>query len=117
MADFHAQFAWVVVGLNAAAGLWVLAANWLEQLRRREMWWFVGVAQVAMSAQVAIGVVVQNRDGVEPPDGFHQFYGFLTLISIGILYSYRQQVHQHLYLLYGLGSLWIMGLALRTIPF
>ena len=47
MAEFHEQFAWVVVALNAAAGLWVLAANWLEQLRRREMWWFVGVAQLA----------------------------------------------------------------------
>lgn len=115
MAEFHEQFAWVVVALNAAAGLWVLAANWLEQLRRREMWWFVGVAQLAMMTQVVIGVIVQNQEGREAPDDFHLFYGFLTVVSVGILYSYRQQVQQHLYLLYGLGSLWIMGLGMRAL--
>lgn len=117
MVELHHYFAYVVIALNAIAGIWVLVANWIDGARRREMWWFVGVAQVSMMLQLVIGVIVQSQDGREPPDDFHLFYGFLTLVSIGILYSYRQQVPQHLYLLYGLGSLWIMGLALRTIPF
>jgi hypothetical protein len=46
---------------------------------------------------------------------FHAFYGFVALASIGIVYSYRHQLRQHLYLLYGLGGLFLMGLALRSI--
>ena len=45
---------------------------------------------------------------------FHMFYGFLTIISVAIIYSYRHQLREKLYLLYGLGGLFIMGLALRA---
>ena len=43
---------------------------------------------------------------------FHAFYGFVALATIGIVYSYRHQLREHLYLLYGLGGLFLMGLAL-----
>jgi hypothetical protein len=43
------------------------------------------------------------------------FYGFVALITVGIVYSYRQQMAQWKYLLYGLGGLFLMGLALRAI--
>ena len=46
---------------------------------------------------------------------FHAFYGFVALATVGIIYSYRHQVAAHLYLLYGLGGLFLMGLALRAI--
>ena len=46
---------------------------------------------------------------------FHAFYGFVALATIGIIYSYRHQLAAHLYLLYGLGGLFLMGLALRAI--
>jgi hypothetical protein len=42
------------------------------------------------------------------------FYGFLTIISVGIIYSYREQLRDRLYLLYGLGGLFIMGLGIRA---
>jgi hypothetical protein len=111
--EFHSQFAWVVVIANGLAGSWVFAANWIEPVRHRLMWWAVGVAQVLMMIQVVLGVIAQNVADVEAT-GFHMFYGFLTTISIAILYSYRQQVEGHLYLLYGLGTLWIMGLGIRA---
>jgi hypothetical protein len=38
-----------------------------------------------------------------------------ALATIGIIYSYRQQVAPHRFLLYGLGGLFLMGLALRAI--
>ncbi len=113
MLELHQNFAWVVVIANGVAGTWVLAANWITRIRHRSMWWVVGVAQVLMMVQVVIGVIVQNTTEVVAPD-FHLLYGFLTLISIGILYSYRQQIDGHLYLLYGLGTIWIMGLGIRA---
>src|SRR5690606_3499756 len=49
----------------------------------------------------------------EVPD-FHAFYGFVALASVGIIYSYRQQLAARRYLLYGLGGLFLMGLAIRA---
>jgi hypothetical protein len=42
------------------------------------------------------------------------FYGFVAIITVGILYSYRQQLRRHLYLLYGFGGVFLMGLAIRA---
>ena len=46
---------------------------------------------------------------------FHAFYGFVAIATVGIVYSYRHQLEPHLYVLYGLGGLFLMGLALRAI--
>ena len=43
------------------------------------------------------------------------FYGFVAIIAVGIIYSYRQQMRHRLYLLYGLGGLFVMGLGIRAI--
>ena len=42
------------------------------------------------------------------------FYGFVALASVGIIYSYRQQLRRQVYLLYGFGGLFLMGLAIRA---
>ncbi len=47
------------------------------------------------------------------PD-FHAFYGFVAIIAVAIIYSYRSQMQHRRYLLYGLGSLFVMGLAIRA---
>ena len=39
----------------------------------------------------------------------------MALISVGLIYSYRAQVKEYQYLLYGVGGLFLMGLALRAI--
>jgi hypothetical protein len=47
---------------------------------------------------------------------FHMFYGFVAIIAVGIIYSYRNQIaRQYLYLLYGGGGLFIMGLGIRAL--
>jgi hypothetical protein len=33
---------------------------------------------------------------------------------VGILYSYRQQIRYRIYLLYGFGGLFVMGLGIRA---
>lgn len=112
--DWHTSTAWVVVGVNAAAGFWALGAHFAEDLRRRSLWWFTGVAQVMLFAQVVMGVVTVATTEIEAPE-FHMFYGFVSLMAVGIVYSYRHQLEAYRYLLYGGGSLFIAGLATRAI--
>lgn len=110
----HADFAWAVVAANAVAGAWALAAHYREHLRTRWLWITTGVAEVMIVIEVGLGVALVAIDDVEVAQ-FHAFYGFVALATIGIVYSYRQQVAPHRYLLYGLGGLFLMGLALRAL--
>ncbi len=112
--DAHVALAWVVVVSNAVAGLWALGAHWRPALRSRWLWWFTAAAELTIVAQVILGVVLVAGEDREAPQ-FHMFYGFVALASVGIIYSYRQQIAAHIYLLYGLGGLFLMGLALRAI--
>lgn len=105
--------AWIVVLANGLVGLWAMAAHWVEPLRTRAMWWAVGAAQALLFVQVVLGVLRLGQFEGEAPQG-HTFYGFLCLIAVAILYGYRQQVAHVRYLLYGGGSLFIMGLAIRA---
>ena len=102
----------VIIG-NGLAGAWALAAHRLPSLRSRALWWFTVAAQVAMFVQVALGVAVVSSEGIEAPQ-FHMFYGFVALIAIGCLYAYRAQLRHRLYLLYGFGGLFVMGLGIRA---
>ena len=61
-----------------------------------------------------LGVYLMAHDHIEAPQ-FHTFYGFLTIISVAIIHSYRQQLQHRLYLLYGLGGLFVMGLGIRAL--
>jgi hypothetical protein len=111
--DAHVGWAWVVVVSNAVVGLWALGAHRWPALRRPALWWCTAAAEVAIAAEVILGVVLLNREDREPPQ-FHMFYGFVALATVGIIYSYRQQLASRRYLLYGFGGLFLMGLALRA---
>jgi len=111
--DLHVALGWVIVVGNAAAGGWALAAHWLTGLRVRALWLFTATAQVLIAVQVIIGVINMQLNDLEV-DGVHLFYGFIAVFTVGIIYSYRQQLEQRIYLLYGFGGLFLMGLALRS---
>jgi hypothetical protein len=65
--------------------------------------------------QVGLGVGMVAGQHLEAPQ-FHMFYGFVAIIAVGIIYSYRNQIaRQYLYLLYGGGGLFIMGLGIRAL--
>ena len=57
--------------------------------------------------------IVFNRDKREFMQ-FHAFYGFVAIIAIAIIYSYRAQLKSRVYLLYGFGGLFLMGLSIRA---
>lgn len=111
--EVHADFAWVVVVSNAVAGAWALAAHYREGLRMPALWRITLVAEITIVVEVVLGVALVAVKQAEVAQ-FHAFYGFVALATIGIIYSYRQQVRPHRYLLYGLGGLFLMGLALRA---
>jgi hypothetical protein len=112
--ELHKSSAWIMIIGNAMAGVWALVAHKNVPLRSRALWWFIGLAQFTVFVQVALGVAVVNRDKIEYP-AFHAFYGFVAIIAIAIIYSYRAQLKSRVYLLYGFGGLFIMGLGIRAV--
>ena len=111
--NIHHGWAWVVIVANGLAGLWALAANWLPRLRTRALWWFIGAAEVAVFVQVCLGAFLVGHFKVKLPQ-FHAFYGFVAIIAVAVIYSYRHQMRHRLYFLYGFGSLFVMGLGIRA---
>ena len=112
--DLHVNWAWVVIFANGLAGVWSLGAHWWDPLRLRALWWFVIAAEVAVFVQVGLGVGLVAGEGYHAAQ-FHMFYGFVAIIAIAILYAYRHQLRSRMYLLYGGGSLFVMGLAIRAV--
>ena len=103
----------VIVG-NAVAGSWALGAHWVPRLRTPALWWLTLLVEVAIFLQVGFGVAMitaESRDA----DEFHMFYGFVAIVTVAILYSYRAQLERHRYLLYGGGGLFLMGLGIRAL--
>ena len=114
MRDAHVALGWALIIANGLAGVWALAAELWPRLRHRAGWVVVGIAEAMVLAQVVLGVTYQNREGVEPAE-FHQLYGFAAFASVGIIYAYRNEMRDRPHLLYGLGSLWLMGLGIRAL--
>jgi hypothetical protein len=90
-----------------------LSAHKLTPLRTRALWWYTGIAQFAIFVQVAFGVAMVNKQKLEFP-AFHAFYGFVAIMAVAIIYSYRLQLKSRVYLLYGFGGLFLMGLGIRA---
>ncbi len=63
--------------------------------------------------EVVLGVALQTAEDIDPGQ-FHVLYGFAGIITIGIVYSYRDSLRDKLYLLYGFGGLFVMGLGIRA---
>ena len=111
--DIHKAWAWVAIISNGLAGVWALAAHKITPLRTRALWWYTGVAQFPIFVQVTLGVILVNKNKLEFP-AFHAFYGFVAIMSVAIIYSYRHQLKNKTYLLYGFGGLFLMGLGIRA---
>jgi hypothetical protein len=103
----------VAIISNGLAGVWALSAHKLTPLRTRALWWYTGIAQFTIFVQVALGVAMVNKQKLEFP-AFHAFYGFVAIMAVAIIYSYRLQLKSRVYLLYGFGGLFLMGLGIRA---
>lgn len=114
MRTVHVGLAWLVVAWHAGTGIWATAAQWKEPLRTTALIPVTYIGWALVVAQVTVGVVLLQVEGLEA-GGLHYFYGFLAMAAIAIIYSYRQQLEDWQYVLYGAGNLFIMGLAVRAV--
>ena len=109
----HTALGWALVLSNGAAGLWALGARRWEALRHRSLWWFLGGAWALVFVQLTAGVVLMQAAAVDAP-AFHVFYGACCAVAVLFVYAYRQQLEHRRFELFGLGALFIMGLAIRA---
>lgn len=114
--DLHVAAGWFFIASNALVGVWALTAHYVEAVRHRTLWWATTIAQLSAFATAVFGVVLVSAYDREL-DQFHALYGFSTIIAIAILYSYRTSpfIKEKVYLLYGLGGLFLMGLGIRAL--
>ncbi len=116
MRSIHETNGYLLIGVNAVAGAWCLAAYRWQQLRGRPVWGVVIVGQVLALLQAVFGALLANQSGVELND-MHALYGFSAVIAVAILYSYRSSTFMRgkELMLYGFGCWFIMGLGLRNL--
>jgi hypothetical protein len=114
--DAHLVNAWLLIGINAVAGVWCLAATRWPAISGRPMWITVGVSQIAACTQAVFGALLARSEDIEIDD-MHMLYGFSAIVAVGILYSYRGSpfMQGKTTVLYGFGCLFIMGLGLRNL--
>lgn len=89
--EIHEAWAWFVILGNGLAGLWALGAVRWQALRLRALWWFTLFAELTIFVQVGLGVGMVAGQGRKAPQ-FHMFYGFVAIMTVAIIYSYRYQV-------------------------
>ncbi len=120
MRSLHETTAWILIVVNAVAGVWCLVAfRWPAVERpvgRRGTWALVIVANAMAFVQAVIGTVLSKQPGAELSD-MHALYGFSAIVAVMIMQGYRTSpfLQGKQLLLYGLGSLFIMGLGLRNL--
>ena len=112
--EVHDWFSWVVIVSNALTGLWALGAHWRPRLRSRVLWACTVAAQATVFVQAGLGSWLMAREGRDAGD-LHALYGFSALVAVGIAYSYRQQLRDRVFLLYGCTGLFLMGLGIRAV--
>ena len=98
--QFHDDFAWVVVVANAVVGAVGPRGPLAGAAAHPWLWWCTAVAEITIFVAGGGGRGHRGREDIEAPQ-FHTFYGFVALVTVGIVYSYRQQLAQWRYLLYG----------------
>lgn len=108
----HDGLSTLVIVMGFIAGTWALASHFKEELRHSVMWTAQHVFHGLIVVQVVLGSVLVGFSDVEA-DGTHMFYGFLTFVGVGIILGYRH-LSEYKYLLYGIGGLFVMGLAIRA---
>ena len=109
----HEVIEWLMVLLNAAAGSWSLQAHRTKLFRVSARVWLTATAQIMVLAHLFSGVALASSENIEIPK-FHLLYWSAAVLSVGVIYGYRNQLENRRYLLYGFAGLFLMGLGIRS---
>lgn len=110
--DLYEWSIWPWIIANGVVAAWALVAHLQDRYRHRALWVSAGVAQAIIALHVLFGAIAQAQDEIEP--GEPLLYGLAAFMSCGIIFQYRNEMRGRIHLLYGLGSLWLMGLGIRA---
>lgn len=110
--DLYEGTIWPWIIANAVVAAWALAAHVDERFRHRALWVSIGAAQAIIALHVLVAVIAQSQGEIEA--GEPLLYGLVAFMSCGMIFSYRSVMNDRPHLLYGLGSLWLMGLGIRA---
>ena len=109
----HEVIEWLMVLLNALAGIWSFQAHRNKLFRVSALVWLTAVAQIMVLAHLFSGVALASSENIEVPK-FHLLYWSAAALSVGVIYGYRNQLENRRYLLYGFAGLFLMGLGIRS---
>ncbi len=113
MSELHSVWGWVAVGISGLVGLWgVVMAR--RKTAPKPFYWGVGIAIVALIAQIVLGVMAMSIEDIDPGNQ-HVFYGVVIAVTLSFVYIYRAQFRKRPTLYYGLLLLFTMGLGIRGI--
>lgn len=114
--DFHVVFGYVAIVANGVAGVGALVAWQVGRLRGRWIWVLTIAAEAMMMVEVIVGVILYASDDYGADRlRIHMFYGFLTFVTVGLAYQYRDSLRGRVEMFYGLVGLFIMGLGIRAV--
>ncbi len=114
MGELHSLWGWVAVGLCGLSGIYGVVLAITRRPPGRAFWWAVGIAVVALLAQVALGLLAMNLQAIDPGNQ-HVFYGVVVSFTLAFSYIYRAQLRRKPALYYGTLMLFLMGLGIRGI--
>lgn len=109
----HEVVAWLMILLNGASGIWSLQAHRNKQFRIAGLSWVTAIAQTTVIAHLFSGIAAASAENIEVPK-FHLLYWSAAVLSVGVIYGYRNQLESRKYLLYGFAGLFLMGLGVRS---
>ena len=109
----HEVIEWLMVLLNAAAGIWSFQAHRTKLFRVSALVWLTATAQIMVLAHLFSGVALASSENIEIPK-FHLLYWSAAVLSVGVIYGYRNQLDNRRYLIFGFAGLFLMGLGIRS---
>lgn len=112
----HDRLASAAVLFTAVCAAWGIIGYLRNQPISSNYWGTLAIAEVLMVLQAIIGVVLWIQGARPDRDIVHLLYGATAVISLPAAYVYTNGKDDRPYnLLYGVVSLWLVGIALRGI--
>jgi hypothetical protein len=114
--SIHHDFGYTVIIINALAGIFTLIGLKVRAISRWKYYLYGAYAGwIAMLIQVVLGIVLFSSGDYDDVPKFHIFYGFVGLISVGLIFAYRKSLGKRKAMWIGIFALFLAGVGVRAI--